>query len=56
MVRTNELKTTANSTFAIGGLPCSVESLAVSESFVLRIKISGENPAHCKSAKRYQLF
>ena len=45
--------TTANSTFAIGGVSCSADSLVVAESFVLRIKFSGKNPAHRKSAKRY---
>lgn len=45
-------KTTANSTFAIGGVSFSKESLVVAESFVLRIKFSGKNPAHRKSAKR----
>ena len=44
---------TANSTFAIGGVSCSADSLEVAESFVLRINISGKNPAHRKSAKRY---
>ena len=42
-----------NSTFAIGGVPFSADSLVVAESFVLRIKFSGKNPAHRKSAKRY---
>lgn len=45
-----------NSTFAIGGVSCSADSLVVAESFVLRIKFSGKNPAHRKSAKRYRLF
>jgi hypothetical protein len=44
---------TANSTFAIGGVSCSADSLVVAESFVLRIKFSGKNPAHRKSAKRW---
>lgn len=43
---------THNSTFAIGGVSCSADSLVVAESFVLRIKFSGKNPAHRKSAKR----
>jgi hypothetical protein len=43
---------TANSTFAIGGVSCSADSLVVAESFVLSINICGENPAHRKSAKR----
>lgn len=46
----------ANSTFAIGGVSCSADSLVVAESFVLRIKFSGKNPAHRKSAKRWWLF
>ena len=41
-----------NSTFAIGGLSCSADSLVVAESSVLRIKFGGKNPAHRKSAKR----
>jgi hypothetical protein len=44
--------TVANSTFAIGGVPCSADSFVVAESFVLRIKFSGKNSAHRKSAKR----
>ena len=44
---------TPNSTFAIGGVSFSADSLVVAESFVLRIKFSGKNPAHRKSAKRY---
>jgi hypothetical protein len=44
---------THNSTFAIGGVSCSADSLVVAESSVLRIKFSDENPAHRKSAKRY---
>ena len=46
------IKTPHNSTFAIGGVSCSADSLVVAESFVLRINISGKNPAHRKSAKR----
>ena len=34
-----------NSTFAIGGVSCSADSFVVAESFVLRINISGKNPA-----------
>ena len=47
-----ERRPTANSTFAIGGVSCSADSLVVAESFVLRINICGKNPAHRKSAKR----
>lgn len=48
--------TAGNSTFAIGGVSCSADSLVVAESFVLRINISGKNPAHRKSAKRFRAF
>ena len=41
-----------NSTFAIGGVSCSADSLVQAESFVLRINFSGKKPAHRKSAKR----
>ena len=51
-----ERKTGANSTFAIGGVSCSSDSFVVAQSFVLRINISGINPAHRKSAKRWQTF
>lgn len=43
---------TANSTFAIGGVSCSADSLVVAESFVLLINICGKNPAHRQSANR----
>jgi hypothetical protein len=48
------MKSTAagNSTFAIGGVSSSVESLMVAESFVLRINICTENPAFRVAAKR----
>ena len=49
-------KAAANSTFAIGGVSCSADSLVVAESFVLRIKFSGKNPAHRKSANRWASF
>lgn len=52
----DEIKAAHNSTFAIGGVPCSGDSLVVAESFVLRMKFSGKNPAHRKSAKRYVRF
>ena len=48
--------TTANSTFAIGGVSCSADSFVVAESSVLRINICAEKPAHRKSAKRYRAF
>ena len=43
----------ANSTFAIGGVSCSADSLEVAESFLHRINICGKNPAQRKSANRY---
>ncbi len=49
------IKTATNSTFAIGGVSFSADSVVVAESFVLRINICGKNPAHRKSAKRYLL-
>ena len=50
---TTERSTGYNSTFAIGGVSCSADSLEVAESSVLRVKFSAEKPAHRKSAKRY---
>ena len=46
----------ANSTFAIGGVSYSADSLVGVKSFVLRLNIVGEKPAHRKSAKRYFIF
>jgi hypothetical protein len=40
--------TAANSTFAIGGVLCSADSLVVAESFALRINISGKIPTFAK--------
>lgn len=42
----------SNSTFAIGGVSCSADSLVVAGSFEFRIKLIRKNPAHGKSAKR----
>lgn len=42
-----------NSSCAIGWVSWTVDSLVVSESFVLRIKSSAKNTAHNKSANRY---
>ena len=50
------INTTANSTFAIGGVSFSADSLVVAESFVLRINICAKKPAHRKSANRYKPF
>jgi hypothetical protein len=46
-------KTTANSTFAIGGVSYSADSFVVAESLFLRMNICAEKPAHRKSANRY---
>jgi hypothetical protein len=42
----------ANSTFAIGGVSCVADSFVLTEIFVLRMNISGKNPAHRKFANR----
>ena len=47
-----ERKTAYNSTFAIGGVSCSADTFMQAESFVLRMNICAEKPAHRKSAKR----
>ena len=51
-IQSGKIKTAANSTFAIGGVSCSADSLVVAKSFVFRININGKNPAHRKSANR----
>jgi hypothetical protein len=48
-----EESTGYNSTFAICGVSCSANSFVVKESFVLRMNICGEKPAHRKSAESY---
>ena len=48
--------TAHNRTFAIGGVSCSADSLVVAKSFLLRIKFSGKNLVHRKSAERYRAF
>jgi hypothetical protein len=55
-IETIKGKTTANSTFAIGGVSCSADSFVVTESSVLRINLGGKKPAHRKSAKRWWQF
>lgn len=45
-------RATDSSTFAIGGVSCSTDSLLQAESLVQRINISGKNSAHRKSSKR----
>jgi len=56
MMKLTERKTPANSTFAIGGVSCSAYNFVVTGSSGLRINICAKNPAHRKSAKRYQLY
>mgnify|MGYP005852193985 CR=1 FL=1 len=45
-----------NSTYPKGGVSCSADSSAVTESSVLRMKFSGKNPALRVAAKRYRAF
>ena len=52
MKQSNEQVRPHNITFEIGGILSSADSFDVFESFVLRINISGEKPAHRKSANR----
>jgi hypothetical protein len=47
-------KTTANSTFAIGGVSSPFDSFVVKRGAVLRMNFCVEKPAHRKSAKRYR--
>jgi hypothetical protein len=47
------IKTTGNSTLAIGGVSSPLDSFVVAESSQLRIKLIAEKPAHRQSAKRY---
>lgn len=47
------IKTSDNSTFAIGGVSSSADSLVLAESSLLRMNICAEKPAHRKSAKRW---
>lgn len=49
-IETDERKTTANSTFAVGGVSCYAVSLVIAESFALRMNINGKNPTQRKSA------
>ena len=49
---TTDRRAACNNTFAIGGVSSPLDSLVVAESFVLRINICAEKPAHRKSANR----
>jgi hypothetical protein len=44
MIKVTEDSTTANSTFAIGGVSRSADSFVVTEGLVLGINICGKNP------------
>jgi hypothetical protein len=44
--------TSANSGFAIAGVPCSADSLVQGGSSVLRMNFSANNPRHRKPPKR----
>ena len=48
-----ERKAAANSTYPKGGVSFLADSFVVKESSVLRMKLSGENPALRVAAKRY---
>jgi len=51
-VESMEIKTSYNSTFAIGEVSCYLDSFVVKESAVLRINIYAEKPSLHKSANR----
>jgi hypothetical protein len=62
-LRAKSIITAGNSTFAIGGVSYSADSLVVAESFVLRIKFSGKippianlQPVRCNSTDPVQKF
>lgn len=48
-----ELKTSANSGLAKGGLTCFVETFVQGSAIVLRMNFSAKNPALRQAAKRY---
>ncbi len=57
MKSVRQINTAGNSTYKklavqwLNEALCFISSLVVAESFVICIKISDKNPAHCKSAK-----
>ena len=55
-LRMHTKSTTANSTFAIGGVSFSADSFVVKGSSVVRMNSCAEKPAHLKSANRCVLF
>jgi hypothetical protein len=46
------IKPAGNSTFAIGGVSCSADSLVVAKSSVLRMKFSGKIPLERQAQNR----
>ncbi len=48
---TDERRATDNSTFAIGGVTCFVETFVLKQTFVLRMYFSAKNPARTPSPK-----
>ena len=48
-----KIKTTANSTLAIGGVSFSADGLVVKESAVIRISFFAEKHAHCQCVNLY---
>lgn len=52
MTNNRHQRATANSTFAIGGVPCFADTFVVTDNSVLRMNICAKNPAHRKSASR----
>jgi len=49
---TDEIKTTANSGFALWGLTCFVETFVQGSTFLLRMNSIAKNPPQRKAAKR----
>jgi len=52
----NDNKTSANSTYPKGWVPCSKDSFVVNQTLVFQIKFCGKNPALRVAAKRYAPF
>jgi hypothetical protein len=50
------IKTPYNSTFAIGGVSCLLDSFVLDEILYFQINICDGMPAHRKSAERYSPF
>ncbi|SFX65183.1 hypothetical protein SAMN04487930_10753 [Cytophaga hutchinsonii ATCC 33406] len=48
----DEIKAAYNSTVAIGGVSCFLDSFVVTKSSVLQMNFYAKNPAHRKSANR----